>query len=103
MSLLKKKKLFQCFFKKIIYLFGHTTRHAKLPHPRIEPVPPAVEAQSLNHWTTREVPNAFKNSNEYFIQDYCDKCHDYGNKGERSGSTLHTAETAGGGQWMENY
>ena len=26
------------------------------PRPGIEPVPPAVEAQSLNHWTTREVP-----------------------------------------------
>ena len=24
--------------------------------PGIEPVPPALEAQSLNHWTTREVP-----------------------------------------------
>ena len=27
-----------------------------VPLPGIEPVPPAVEAQSLNHWTTREVP-----------------------------------------------
>ena len=27
-----------------------------VPWPGIEPVPPAVEAQSLNHWTTREVP-----------------------------------------------
>ena len=27
------------------------------PHtPGIEPMRPAVEAQSLNHWTTREVP-----------------------------------------------
>ena len=25
--------------------------------PGIEPVPPAVEAQSLNHWTSKEVPN----------------------------------------------
>ena len=24
-------------------------------HARIEPVPPTVEAQNLNHWTTREV------------------------------------------------
>ena len=24
--------------------------------PGIEPVPPALEAQSLNHWTTGEVP-----------------------------------------------
>ena len=27
-----------------------------IPRPGIEPVPPAVEAQNLNHWTTREVP-----------------------------------------------
>ena len=27
-----------------------------VPWPRIEPVPLAVEARSLNHWTTREVP-----------------------------------------------
>ena len=25
-----------------------------LPRPGIEPLPPAVEAQSLNHWTTKE-------------------------------------------------
>ena len=25
--------------------------------PGIEPVPPAVEAWRLNHWTAREVPN----------------------------------------------
>ena len=25
--------------------------------PGIKPAPPAVEAQSLNPWTTREVPN----------------------------------------------
>ena len=27
-----------------------------VPQPGIKPVPPAVEVQSLNHWTTREVP-----------------------------------------------
>ena len=26
------------------------------PQPGIKPTPPALEAQSLNHWTTREVP-----------------------------------------------
>ena len=26
-----------------------------VPGPEREPVPPAVEAQGLNHWTTREV------------------------------------------------
>ena len=27
-----------------------------VPPPGMEPVPPAVEAQSPNHWTAREVP-----------------------------------------------
>ena len=27
-----------------------------VPQPGIKPVPPAVEVQSPNHWTTREVP-----------------------------------------------
>ena len=27
-----------------------------VPQPGIEPTPPAVEAQKLNHWTAREVP-----------------------------------------------
>ena len=29
--------------------------HEELPWPGIEPVPPALEAQSLNHWIMREV------------------------------------------------
>ena len=28
-----------------------------VPRPGIKPIPPAVEAQSLNHWTAREVPS----------------------------------------------
>ena len=27
-----------------------------VPRPGIEPAPPSLEAQSLNHWTAREVP-----------------------------------------------
>ena len=27
-----------------------------VPGPGIEPAPPALEAQSLHHWTAREVP-----------------------------------------------
>ena len=30
-----------------------------LPQPEMEPTRPAVEAQSLNHWTTEEVPLFF--------------------------------------------
>ena len=29
-----------------------------VPQPRIEPILLAVEALSLNHWTSREVPNS---------------------------------------------
>ena len=36
--------------------FGHIMWHEELPQPRIEPVPPAGEVQSLHHWSTREVP-----------------------------------------------
>ena len=35
--------------------FGHEPCGILVHWPGIEPVPPAVEAQSLNHWTTREV------------------------------------------------
>ena len=41
------------FFSSI---FGHTMRHAGSPRPGIKPVPPAVEAWCLNHWTAREIP-----------------------------------------------
>ena len=39
---------------------GRGARHAGIlvPHPGIEPMPPVLEAQSPNHWTTREVPLA---------------------------------------------
>ena len=30
------------------------------PRPGIKPVPPELEAQSLNHWTAREVPKFIK-------------------------------------------
>ena len=48
-----------CFliFKKIVFIYGHTSTCGILvPQPRIEPTSPTFEAQSLNHWTTREVP-----------------------------------------------
>ena len=28
-----------------------------VPQPGMEPVPPTVEAQGVNHWTIREVPS----------------------------------------------
>ena len=41
-----------CFFI-LFFFFFLLLQHARLG---IEPAPPAVEARSLNHWTTREVP-----------------------------------------------
>ena len=45
----------------IVGLFGVFWQHRKacgilVPQPGMEPVPPAAEAQSPNHWTAREVP-----------------------------------------------
>ena len=42
-----------------IYLFfwlHHAARGILVPQPGIEPMPPELGAWSLNHWTTREVP-----------------------------------------------
>ena len=51
--------LLKCIFK-IIIIFGHTMWcRMLLPWPGIEPVPPALEVQSLKHWTAREVPQVF--------------------------------------------
>ena len=56
----KKKSIYHTLLINI-YLFiwpRHTACGILLivPLPGIEPTPPAVEAQSLNHWTAREVP-----------------------------------------------
>ena len=39
----------------ILIAFGHVACGIFVPGPGIEHEPPAVEAQSLNHWTTREL------------------------------------------------
>ena len=48
---------FVCFYTTP-YFFGLTgvTCWIFIPHPGIKPLPPAGEAQGLNHWTAREVP-----------------------------------------------
>ena len=40
----------------LFFFFCHATCGISVPGPKMELVPPAVEAQSLNHGTTREVP-----------------------------------------------
>ena len=41
------------------FLFGHSACEILVPWPGITPVPLAVEAWSLNHWITREVPQVY--------------------------------------------
>ena len=42
------------------FLFGCTTQHVETSFPKqIESEHPALEAQSLNYWTTREVPHMY--------------------------------------------
>ena len=49
--------LFWVFFVCLFVFLLHCEAYGILvPWPGIEPVPPAVEALSLNHWTTREIP-----------------------------------------------
>ena len=43
-----------------VFFFFHTTQHEALLQPGIKSEPPAVEAQSLNHWTTRVVLDHFR-------------------------------------------
>ena len=48
------------FFNLKNFFFYFLPHHAACgiltPRPGIEPISPAVEAQSPNHWTTRELP-----------------------------------------------
>ena len=51
--------LFYLYYHSFFFLvFGprHATCRILAPRQGIEHVPPAVEAQNLNHWTAREVP-----------------------------------------------
>ena len=58
----KKKLCSQVNFKAInkLYFFfwlHHVACGIPVPRPGVKPKPPAVEAQSLNHWTAREFPS----------------------------------------------
>ena len=55
-----------CDLLMFFFFFGCTSKHEELPQPGIEPVPPAVEVQSLNHWTTREVPSMWSFGTGFF-------------------------------------
>ena len=47
------------FFFRFLFFGQAMTCEILVPQPGIKPVPPAVEAQCPNHWTTREVPYTF--------------------------------------------
>ena len=42
----------------MVWFFGCKTLGISVPRPGIEPTPACVGRQSLNHWTTREIPHA---------------------------------------------
>ena len=50
----------------LFYYYYFLVHRILVPQARIEPLPPVVEAQSLNHWTTREVPDFFVEMVETF-------------------------------------
>ena len=45
---------FHGYLFQILFFFGYTACGILVPQPGIKPVPLAVEAPSLNHWTSRE-------------------------------------------------
>ena len=77
----QKSRAPENIFFVLIYLFfwpHHVACKILAPQPGIEPVPPALGARSLNHWTTREVSrkyflkslnfNRFKHGNNYHVE-----------------------------------
>ena len=50
------ENLLQYCFCLMFWFFGHEVCRILAPQPGMQMMPPAVEAWSLNHWTTREVP-----------------------------------------------
>ena len=48
---------FLSFFLFFFFWSHHAACWILVPQPGDEPVPPAVEVRSPNHWTTREFPN----------------------------------------------
>ena len=47
--------LFYVFILSFFFLPHHAVYKILISRPGIEPMPPAVKAQSLNHWTSREI------------------------------------------------
>ena len=45
-----------------------------VPRPGIKPAPPALETQSLNHWTARDIPLAQPGKLELLSREGSDRC-----------------------------
>ena len=59
---MEKKAYVHKFFNFLFhFIFWHTACGILVPRPGIEPAPPALEAWSLNHWTSREALKAYIN------------------------------------------
>ena len=59
--------------QKYIYIyFDFSACGILVSQPGIEPTPPALEEQSLNHWTTREVP---RNLGDFKQRGMCSDLH----------------------------
>ena len=53
--------------------FGQEACRILVPQQGIGPVPPAVEEQGLNHWTTREVPSKQNDIRSWTLEDNSDE------------------------------
>ena len=51
--------LLQYYFCFMFCFFGHKACGFLAPQSGIQPVPPVLEARSLNHWTARKVPDTY--------------------------------------------
>ena len=53
-------------FKKEIFFFGHCLKACGLSVSQqgVKPALPALGVQSLNHWTTKEVPVSFQTNKQ---------------------------------------
>ena len=52
-----EKKMQSIWYDLLLFFFGCTSEALGIlvPWAGIQPMPPAMESQSLNHWTTRKV------------------------------------------------
>ena len=80
LSYLRKKKNF--FFN---FWLHHVACGILVPRPGIKPAPPALETQSLNHWTARDVPLAQPGKLELPSREGGDRCAVTGGSGPADG------------------